>query len=68
MLPVNLFLSIAVAALVFDIAWIIGHTVHTTYGCIGKVAYDTSVGGDCITAMAKTASLTLVDVVFGAEF
>lgn len=64
-LPTLLLFSVAIAALIFDIALIVG---YTTRGQAGKIAYEIAVGAHYVAVTAKMASFVITSVVCRVGF
>lgn len=64
-LPTLLLFSVAIAALVFDIALIVG---YTTKGRVGKVAYEIAAGAHYVAVTAKMASFAITSIVCKVGF
>lgn len=65
LLPTLLLFSVAIAALVFDIALIVG---YTTRGTVGRVAYQIAIGAHYIAVTTKMASFALTSIVCRVGF
>jgi hypothetical protein len=64
-LPTLLLFSVAIAALVFDVALIVG---YTTKGRIGKIAYEIAMGAHYVAVTAKMASFAITSIVCKVGF
>lgn len=65
LMPTLLLFSVAIAALVFDVALIVG---YTTKGRVGKIAYEIAAGAHYIAVTAKMASFAITSVVCRVGF